>query len=231
MPPKWDLRTSSGVTARDLALRIYERRVPLALGALALVSAALGWWGYHTSRTRQEEAAQVLLTKALSSLEALSRGAEGGKASEARGGGLEEAQALLFQIRTEYPSSKAAEQALLLIGNISYQRGDYEKAIRAYQEYLEQYPTGSWVLLAGIGKGYTLEAQGRYEDAAAIFRTLAERYKDSTLGLEALLGLARSLSHLDRHAEAVEIYRRIAKDYAGTSWGSWAEELVGVVER
>ncbi len=231
MPAKWGVRTSSGVTARDLALRMYERRVPLGLGALAVLSAALGWWGYHTWRTRQEEAAQVLMTRALTGLEASLKRTEGGKASEASSGVLEETQALLFQIRKEYSSSKAAEQALLQMGNIFYQRADYEKALRAYQEYLEQYPGGSWVLLAGIGKGYTLEAQERHEDAAAIFRTLGERYKDSSLSIEALVGLARSLSHLDRRAEALEVYRRIADEYAGTSWGRRAEELMGVVER
>ncbi len=231
MPPKWGARTSSGVTARELALRMYERRLPLGLGALAVLSAALGWWGYHTWRTSQEEAAQVLMTKALSGLEELSKGAEGAKASETRNGRLEEAQAVLLQIRKEYSSSKAAEQALLQLGNIFYQKADHQKALQAYQEYLEQYPGGSWVILAGVGKGYTLEGQGRYEDAAAIFRTLGERYKDSSLSIEALLGLARSLSHLDRRSEAVEVYRRIAEEYAGTSWGRRAEELVAGDER
>lgn len=219
------------MTARDVALRMYERRLPLGLGALAVLSAALGWWGYHTWRTRQEEAAQVLMTKALAGLEELSKGAEGAKPSEARDGRVEEAQAVLFQIRKEYSSSKAAEQALLQLGNIFYQRAEHQKALQAYQEYLEQYPAGSWVILAGVGKGYTLEAQGRHEDAAAIFRTLGERYKDSSLRIEALLGLARSLRHLDRRPEAVEVYRRIADEYAGTSWGRRAEELMGVVER
>jgi len=231
MAAKWGTRTSSGVTARDVALRLYERRLPLGLGALAVLSAALGWWGYHTWRTRQEGAAQVFMTTALTGLEASLKGTEGGKASEASSGRLEEAQTILLQIRKEYPSSKAAEQALLLMGNIFYQRAEYEKAVQAYQEYLEQYPWGSWVLLAGIGKGYTLEAQGRYEDAAAIFRTLGERYKDSSLSIEARLGLARSLSYVHRRAEALEVYRRIAEEYAGTSWARRAEELMGVVER
>ena len=231
MPPKWGARTSSGVTTRDVALWMHERRVPLGLGALAVFSAALGWWGYHAWRTRQEAAAQALMTKALTRLEASFKGTEGGKDSGASSGMLDEAQVLLFQIRKEYASSKAAEQALLQMGNIFYQRADHEKALQAYQEYLEQYPGGSWVLLAGIGKGYTLEAQGRYQDAAAIFRTLAERYKDSALRIEALLGLARSLSHLDRRPEALEVYGRIAKEYAGTSWGRQAEELMGVAER
>jgi len=231
MPPKRDARISSGVTLRDVALRLHERRLPLGLGAVAVLSAALGWWGYHSWRTSQEEAAQVLMTKALTGLEASLKGTEGGKASEASSGRLEEAQTILLQIRKEYSSSKAAEQALLQLGNIFYQKADHEKALQAYQEHLEQYPGGSWVILAGVGKGYTLEAQGRYEDAAAIFRTLGERYKDSSLSIEALLGLARSLGHLDRRPEAVELYRRIADDYAGTSWGRRAEELMGAVER
>jgi tetratricopeptide (TPR) repeat protein len=231
MPPKRALRISSAVIPRDIGLWLYERRLPLTLGALAVLGTALGWWAYQSWRTSQEEAAQLLMSRALMGLEASLTGAQGGKAPETRAGGLEEAQALLFQIRTEYPSSNAAEQALLLMGNIAYQKADHEKALKAYQEYLEKYSTGSWVVLAGVGKGYALEAQARYEDAAAIFRTLAERYKDSALGIEALLGLARSLTELERSAEAVEVYRRIAEEYAGTPWGRRAEELAGAAER
>ena len=97
MPPKWGARTSSGVTTRDVALWMHERRVPLGLGALAVFSAALGWWGYHAWRTRQEAAAQALMTKALTRLEASFKGTEGGKDSGASSGMLDEAQVLLFQ--------------------------------------------------------------------------------------------------------------------------------------
>lgn len=227
MPPKAGTRTFSGLTPRDIARSLYEKRLPIALGVLAVLSAALGWWGYQAWRTRQEDAAQALMRRAFTPLE----GREGGKASEASSGQLEEAQAILLQIRKEYPSSRAAEQGLLLMGNIFYDRAEHEKALRAYQEYLEQYPEGSWLLLAGIGKGYALEAQGRYADAAATFRTLAERYKHSSLSLEARLGLARSLTQLHRGPEAVEVYRRIVEEYPGTSWARQAEELMEVVER
>jgi TolA-binding protein len=219
------------VTVRDLAQRIYAQRVALGLGLVVLVAGGAGWWGYHTWRTRQEDASQLLLSRAIIGLEASRAAPQGGKAPEARAGGLEEAQALLFQIRTAYPSSNAAEQALLLMGDIAYQAGDHEKALRAYQEYLERYPAGSWVVLAGVGKGYALEAQARYEDAAAIFRTLAERYKDSSLVPEALLGLGRSLNELGRGREALDAYRRITEEYAGTSWARRAEELAGVAGR
>lgn len=227
MPPKSGARTSSGLTPRDVVRSLYEKRLPIALGVLALLSAALGWWGYQTWRTRQEEAAQALMRRAFAALE----GREAGKASEAGSRQLEEAQAILLQVRKEYPSSRAAEQALLLMGNIFYERAEHEKALQAYQEYLERYPEGSWVLLAAIGKAYALETQGRYADAASIFRTLSERYKGSSLSLEARLGLARSLEQLDRRPEAVEVYARIVEEYPGTSWARRAEEAMAGGER
>jgi len=228
MPPKSGARTSSGLTPRDVVVRsLYERRLPIALGVLAVLLAVLGWWGYQTWRTKQEEAAQALMRRAFTALE----GRERGKASEASSGQLEEAQGILLQVRKEYPSSRAAEQALLFMGNILYERAEHERARHAYQEYLERYPEGPWVLFAGIGKGYALEAQGRYADAAATFRTLAERYKGSSLSLEARLGLARSLSQLDRRPEAVEVYGRIVEEYPGTSWARRADEAMASGER
>jgi tetratricopeptide (TPR) repeat protein len=211
----------------DITRRLYEQRLPIGIGVLAVLAAALGWWGYQTWRTRQEEAAQSLMRSAFTALE----GRERGKAPEASGGQLEEAQAILLQVRKEYPSSRAAEQALLFTGNIFSERAEHEKALQAYQEYLERYPEGPWVVLAGIGKGYALEALGRYADAAATFRTLAERYKGSTLGLEARLGLARCLEQLDRRREAVELYGHIVEEYPDTPWARRAEEAMALGRR
>lgn len=227
MPPKSPL----GLGARDVALRLYERRLPLGLGVLALLLAISGWWGYRTWRMRQEEAAQALMTKALTAVEPLPKTGDAGKPVEGRSGQLEAALQMLVQVRKEYPSSQAAEHALLQIGNISYHRGEPENALQAYQEHLEQYPRGSWVFLAGLGKGYTLEALGRWEEAAGTFRSLGDRYKDSPISPEALMGLARCLRQLDRRPEAMDVYRRVIEEHGGTAWARQAEEVMGAVDR
>jgi TolA-binding protein len=231
MPIKRPSLSSRPPSPRDLANRLYEVRIPLGLGALALLLVVSGWWGYRVWQMKQEGAAQALMTKALVMLAEASKAPDGAKAAAVAPGHLEQALQLFREIRKEYPSSRAAEEALLQIGNILYRQGEHQGALQAYQEYLERYPTGRLVVLAGLGKAYSLEAQRRYQEAAATFRTLSERYKHDPLAVEALMGLARCLKDLDRPSDAVEIYRRVAKEYPGTAWASQAEEWLASADR
>ena len=208
---------------RDVTDRLYEHRVLLGLATLAILMIILGWWGYRSWQARQEDAAQLLLAQAF---QAAAR-TKGGETPEQQGStDPEEPLRLLRQAREEYPWTAAAEQALVQIGNVHYQRGEYQHALEAYQAYLEEYPGGAWVLLAGLGKGYALEALERYEDAAATFRAFAERYKGHSLRADALMGLARSLTQVHQPSEALEVYARVIDEYPGTFWGRQAERQV-----
>lgn len=208
-------------TPRDVTDRLYEHRVPLGLATVAILMVVLAWWGYRTWQARQEGAAQLLLAQALAATET----AKAGETPEQPGGAAagEKALQLLRQARDGYPWTAAAEQALVQIGNVHYQRGEYQAALEADQIYLEEYPNGAWVLLAGLGKGYALEGLERYQDAAATFRAFADRYQGHSLRAEALMGLARSLSQLHKPSEAVEVYRRVTEEYPGTRWAQQAE--------
>lgn len=207
-------------TPRDVTDRLYEHRVPLGLATLAIFMVILGWWGYRTWQARQEGAAQLLLAQAFQAAERT----KGGETPEQPAStDAEEPLRLLRQAREDYPWTAAAEQALVQIGNVHYQRGEYQQAVDAYQAYLEQYPGGAWVLLAGLGKGYALEALERYEDAAATFRAFAESYKGHSLRADALMGLARSLSQLNQPSLAAEVYRAVTEEYPGTLWARQAE--------
>jgi TolA-binding protein len=198
---------------------------------LALLLVILGWWGYRTWQVRQEHAAQRLLTQALTSLDPTAPTPEGEEAEQPFSREGEDALQLLQRTRQEYPSTAAAEQALLQIGNVHYQRGEYDSALEAYQTYLGQYPNGGWVLLAIVGKGYALESEGRYQDAALTFRALADRYKHHTLGAEALMGLGRCLTALDQPKKAVEVYERLITDYPATPWARQAQMQIASLQR
>jgi len=218
-------------SARDLVDRLYDARVPLGVALLALLVLVFGWWAYRTWHTRQESAAQFLLTRALVARDRSPGTEEDEEGKEEPGKHLEKALELFRQIRDEYPASRAAEQAVLQIGNIHYERGEYQEALEAYQAYLGEYPKGESGLLAGLGKGYALEAQKRDDAAAATFRAMADRYEASILTVEALMGLGRSLIQLDQRTEAKALYRRIIEEYPGTRWAKHARNQVASLER
>ncbi len=219
------------VTPKDLADRLYDFRGLLTVGVLVALLVVVGWWGYGTWQARRETAAQGLLAEAVEALQSAPESQTVGEPSPESGGQLEAGFRLLERVRAEYPSSPAAEQALLHEGNALYQNGDHKEALHAYQRYLEQYPTGSWVFLAGLGKGYALQGLQRYEEAAATFRTLADSPQASVFKAEALMGLARSMMQLARPTDAMAAYRRVIEDYPTSPWSEEAERELASLER
>lgn len=219
------------VTRKELSDHLYELRRPIMLGVLALLLVIFGWWGYRTLQARREMAAQALLTDALHTLERASPPTASPETKPDEPNTPEQALALFHQISLEYPSSKAAEQALLQIGNTHYALGNSQEALAAYQRYLQEYPHGSWLLLAGLGKAYALEAQGQYTAAASVFRNLAEHYRGHSLSLEALTALGRCLELAQDRAGAIEVYRRVVTQYPGSNPSREAEVRLAVLER
>ena len=220
------------VTPKEFGDHLYEVRKLLTLGVLALLVVVFGWWGYRTFQAKQEAAAQFMLTDALQMLQRPPEvTATGQGREEETTGGPEQTLRLFTQIREEYPSSSAAEQALLQTGHTLYAMGRYQDGLVAYQRYLEKYPKGSWVFLAALGRAYAMEAQGQYKVAASIFRNLSQRYRGHALSVEALMGLARSLQQSQQKEEAVAVYRGVVEAYPGSIWSRQAEERLALLER
>ncbi|MFQ5658333.1 MAG: tetratricopeptide repeat protein [Candidatus Methylomirabilales bacterium] len=224
-------RVKSRPEGKDLTQQLYDLRRPLTIGVVAALLMIGAWWGYRTVQSRQEEAAQVLLARALESASEARRAAEGEEAKAEMELGRKGALPVLVEIREQYASSRAAEQALLQMGDISYRLGHYQDALGAYQEYLEEYPRGWAVVLAGLGKAYAMEAGGQYKTAASIFRHLADRYQAHGLAPEALMGLARCVRQVGGANEAQAVYQRLITDYPATRWARQAEENLAILDR
>ncbi len=226
------LATPTSVTSakavRDL---LYQRRWFLALGAVGVLFLLLSFWGYTRIRARWETEAQAMLTAALEASERIPAPTSGKLPAGEAASRLEEVLKSLAVLRERYASTEAAEHALLQIGDISYRLGRYRDALTAYQRYLEQYPRGWAILLAGLGKGEALEALGQFVEAAATFRSLAERYRGHSLIGEALMALGRSLESLKKQGEAKEVYQRILKEHPDTPWSRLAERRLAYLER
>lgn len=222
--PKQHLSTpASFISPSALVDFLYRHRWPLSLGALGSVLLLVGFWGYVRIRSQWEAEAQAQLTAALEASREFPATTSGKLPVGEWAMKLEEVVEALTALRKRYGSTTAAEHALLQLGDVSYRLGRYRDALTSYQQYLEQYPRGWGVLLAGLGKGHALEALGQLEEAAVTFRSLAERYKGHPLTGEALASLGRCLEGLVKQEEAKEVYLRILKEYPGTSWARLAE--------
>ena len=93
-----------------------------------------------------------------------------------------------------------------LIGDLYYFYGDWENAIRSFEETLAgaQTPEEGSAALLGLGKVFYQE--GDYQKALDYLRLLVASYPESTNIHKAYFTLAQTYTALDRHLEAADAY-------------------------
>lgn len=184
-----------------------SRWVRVGLQALAvLVVIALvvaGAWAWYRS---QESRGLAALAEATS----LVRRAEGPDAtSQAR----ERAIQALEGVIAEHPRLSALPQAAYQLGNLKYAAGQYPAARGAYELALARGASGSLRSLAGMGIGYTWEAEKNYPNAAQAYEAVAKTLgPKGFLYEEALMAEARAQDLAGKPAAALEIYQRLLRE-------------------
>ncbi len=172
-----------------------------ALAVLALVAA--GAWAWYRSQESRGLAALADATVLVQEAEAP------GAPPQAR----DKATHALEAVISEYPRLSALPQAAYQLGNIKYAAGQYSAARSAYELALAKGASGSLWALAGIGIGYTWEAEKNYANAAQAYEKVASALgpKDF-LYEEAVMGDARAQELSGKPAVALELYQRLLRE-------------------
>ncbi|MGH7266663.1 MAG: tetratricopeptide repeat protein [Candidatus Rokuibacteriota bacterium] len=119
----------------------------------------------------------------------------------------------LRQYVKDHPRSAQAGQAWYFLGNLEYQRRDFDAARAAFDEAIRRSPAGTLGTLARLGLGYAWEARGDPQQALAAYQgALDGRTAKDFLYPELLLATARTQEELKQTAAAIETYRRLLKD-------------------
>lgn len=129
---------------------------------------------------------------------------EPGSEVEATATEIPEALPLDTPIPTSTPVLPSIQSSLT--GDLYYFNGDWENAIRSYEETLARAQTieeGSGALL-GLGKIYYQD--GDYQKALDYLRLLVASYPDSPIIHKAYFALAQTYTALDRDLEAADAY-------------------------
>ncbi|NVO00051.1 MAG: transglycosylase SLT domain-containing protein [Geobacteraceae bacterium] len=123
-------------------------------------------------RGRNAEAA-VLLGKGLKSYPLLADYAMFYRAEALkRAGSKADAAALLGSLQKEYSDSPLLRKSLLQEADLYFDSENYSEAERAYQKFIEKYPSGSDAVLASYRLAICLEKRGDGKGAAVMLRLL-----------------------------------------------------------
>lgn len=141
----------------------------------------------------------------------------------AYGGRPDQALEQLKQLAEELPAADAAGYGLLLAGDIHYQRGQYEEALKRYNAVLESGRPRAALPLAQGNIAIALEASGKAQEAAASAQRFLETYPDHFFAPQVHASFARSLQASGQTEQAKAAYQKIVLQYPDTSWASWAQ--------
>ena len=101
------------------------------------------------------------------------------------------------------------EMAWLTQSRISYQQGDYEKALEGFR-ILSQ--SSYFLPEALMGMGWSYKALGSFPKAVAYFQAVAESYADADTLTEAYLEQADAFTKARMYRDAFQVYRRAQKN-------------------
>jgi tetratricopeptide (TPR) repeat protein len=116
-------------------------------------------------------------------------------------------------VLNEYPRLSAAPQAAYHLGNLKYAEGQYGQARGSYQIALAKGASGTVAALAGMGIGYTWEAEKNYANAVAAYDAVAKRQgPKGFLYEDALTAEGRAQELAGKPAEALDLYQRVLRE-------------------
>jgi len=84
-----------------------------------------------------------------------------------------------------YPSTDLAGNAFFYLAEIAYKQGDFQAAVRNYDQVLQNFPTGNKAPSADLKKGLALIELGQKDDGIAELRHVIQRYPRSNEALQA----------------------------------------------
>ena len=84
-----------------------------------------------------------------------------------------------------YPSTDLAGNAYFYLAEINYKQGNFQNAVKNYDQVLQNFPTGNKAPSADLKKGLSLIELGQKEDGIAELKHVTQRYPHSNEAMQA----------------------------------------------
>ncbi len=171
----------------------------LMVGAGVVVIAVVILFMVSSNKSRNQRAAELL----------------GVARVELESGEFQPAITGLQGILRSYSGTKAAQEALYLLGNSYYYSHDYDQALKHFQDFIKRYSRIEPLLLAGAysGVGDCYLQKGEYGMAAESYLKAVDTNPDKFAIPVYLLSAARSYVKANQPDKAKELYKRIMTEY------------------
>jgi tetratricopeptide (TPR) repeat protein len=131
------------------------------------------------------------------------------------------ATAKLEEVKQRYHSTRVAINALMDMGNIYFQEGDYEKAIICYTDFLQRTDASHPLYEQALESlGETYEAKGSWQEAVEVYQRLASE-GTPVYQAQAQLYLGRVYEAMGDQQKAMTHYDNYLNDSPALIFGEW----------
>ena len=135
------------------------------------------------------------------------------------------------EVATRFPGTSSGRFALLCAGNIHLRSGDFEKAIKTYETFLEKgEKERTYRFLALEGLGYAYEGKKDFGKALTAYQKMTEM-GESSQGGSGYFNVGRCYEKLGKNKEASENYRAFLKLSPKSQMANTALKKISVLEK
>lgn len=84
-----------------------------------------------------------------------------------------------------YPNTDLAGNSYFYLAEIQYRQGNYQEAVKSYDQVIQNFPSGNKAAAAQLKKGFALIELGQKDDGVTELRRLIQRYPRSSEAMQA----------------------------------------------
>jgi len=130
----------------------------------------------------------------------------------------------LKSIVTNYGGTHSGQFARFLLADCYYQLGNYQEALKNFEDFSPDAMLLSVSRLAGIAQCY--EAEGKYGEAAEYFDKAVAENPNGVSAAEYLSAAARNYALAGQKERALDLYKRLKKNFPTTTYGRDADRFI-----
>lgn len=130
----------------------------------------------------------------------------------------------LKAIVENYGGTQSGEMARLYLAGAYFELGNYDEALKHFEEYSPHDELTAASRLAGIAGCH--EAKGQYEQAAEYYEKAALNYPKDVAAAERLNAAAANYALAGKKDRALELYKKLKKEYPTSAFGRDADRYI-----
>jgi TolA-binding protein len=119
-------------------------------------------------------------------------------------------------VMAQEEGGEVSDLTLLEMGNIQFNKKEYEKAISYYEEFVKRSPGNPRVSQALYQEGIALYRLEYFSEAIKKWEKVAREHEQDELAPRALLQAGKTYFGLGKYSQALSIYQRLREKYPGS---------------